>query len=145
MLWKFQNGTESWSKSRQNSDRISVKNFIFSTVADIHLAVLLKNVTHPLQVFYKEIDKISRAPIVGQTLNGYFFQKEAKSPYKKISSAWHKYLQGQETKKGFTGRPRMRNFKHPWTGNKQFFEVSQYLSQLLAFNLSRFLLTSAKV
>ena len=87
MLWKFQNGTESWSKSRQNSDRISVKNFIFSTVADIHLAILLKNVTHPLQVFYKEIDKISRAPIFGQPLNGCFFQKEAKSWYKKIISA----------------------------------------------------------
>ena len=78
-------------KCRQSSDKISLKNFIFNTVVDIHLAFLLKNVTHPLQVFYKEINKTFRAPIVGQPLNGCFFPKVQKIGIKN-SPVSHKHL-----------------------------------------------------
>ena len=37
-------------KSRQNSD------VTFKIVVSIHPVILIKNVAHPLQVFYKKID-----------------------------------------------------------------------------------------
>ena len=52
----FENqGMQLCLKSRQNSHEIPLKEFVFSTVVGLHLSSLLKTVTHPLQVFYKEI------------------------------------------------------------------------------------------
>ena len=44
-----------WLKSSQNSSKVFVKEFIFSTVVGLHVVSLLKNVTYFLEVFYKKI------------------------------------------------------------------------------------------
>ena len=42
-------------KSAKKASKISVKEFMFTIGVGFQLAILLKNVTHPSQVFYKEI------------------------------------------------------------------------------------------
>ena len=42
-------------KSIQNSSKVFVKEFIFSTVVGLHVVSLLKNVTYSSEVFYKKI------------------------------------------------------------------------------------------
>ena len=44
-----------WLKSSQNSSKVFLKEFIFSTVVGLHVVSLLKNVTYSLEVFYKKI------------------------------------------------------------------------------------------
>ena len=56
-----------WLKSSQNSSKVFVKEFIFSTVVGLHVVSLLKNVTYSLEVFYKKIASILRTPIFRAT------------------------------------------------------------------------------
>ena len=61
---------------QRNSCKIFVKEFIFST--GLHLAGLLKNVTHPWQVFTKRLHRFLENLFLGQDLRGCLLQNSVK-------------------------------------------------------------------
>ena len=54
-VWHCLKRIQRYLKSQKNHCKVSANLFIFSTTVGLHVASLLKIVTHPSQVFYKEI------------------------------------------------------------------------------------------
>ena len=104
-----------------------------------HFAIILKNVTHVLQVFYKKIASILRAPILGQSFNGCSFRNSAETLNKKnqcdvtytstINVSLRKCLNSVKNK--FYWQAVYEPYQPPRVRNKQFPEVDLTLIFLL--------------